>query len=147
MRAAKAAGSTGLTGLAPRLAELLEDRSWWVRQNATLSLAALGEDAVPALREQLHSSDRFARNKSAEALVRSGYAARQIETLAMGLPGAEDAHRFLVDLGRAEALSTIEHAAQTISDVRSRQRLLDVLEEVRHTEANEEVSLPSALPA
>jgi HEAT repeat protein len=144
--AAKAAGSTGLAGLAPRLAELLEDRSWWVRQNATLSLAALGEAAVPVLLEQLHSSDRFARNKSAEALIRNGYAAAQIECLAADRAGAEGAHRFLVDLGRAEALGTIEHAAQTISDPRGRQRLLEVLEEVRRTEANE-VSLPPAVPA
>jgi HEAT repeat protein len=144
--AAKAAGATGLTGLAPRLAELLEDRSWWVRQNATLSLAALGEAAVPALLGQLHSSDRFARNKSAEALIRSGYAAKQIECLASGLEGAEEAREFLVDLGRAEALSTIEHAAQTVRDPDGQRRLLEVLEEVRRTVANE-ASPPSAVPA
>jgi HEAT repeat protein len=128
--AAKAAGAAGLTALSPRLAALLEDRSWWVRQNATLALASFGEAAVPWLLAQLHSEDRFARNKAAEALIRCGYANRQIELLRSGAVGWEKAHAFLVDLGRAEALSTIENAIRTSSDARVRQRLLDVLEEI-----------------
>jgi HEAT repeat protein len=122
--------------LASRLAELLEDRSWWVRQNATVALASFGEAAVPALLGQLHSHDRFARNKAAEALVRSGYAAAQIELLKAGSPDSHTAHRVLVDLGRAEAIRTIEVAARTTEDPGGRRRLLGVLEEIGTEQAN-----------
>jgi HEAT repeat protein len=130
--AAKAAGASGLSALAPRLAELLEDRSWWVRQNAMLALAGFGDAAVPSLLDQLHSADRFARNKAAEALIRCGYAARQIERLASGSHGSGDAHVFLVDLGRAEALSTIENAARHATHPGAQERLRGVLEEIAH---------------
>jgi HEAT repeat protein len=144
--AAKAAGAGGQIVLAPRLAELLEDRSWWVRQNATVALASFGEAAVPALLGQLHSHDRFARNKAAEALVRSGYAAAQIELLKAGSPDSHTAHRVLVDLGRAEAIRTIEVAARTTEDPGGRRRLLGVLEEIGTEQANaalEQLAPPS----
>jgi hypothetical protein len=111
--AAKAAGASRQASLAPQLAALLEDRSWWVRQNATLALAELGVAAVPALLEKLRSSDRFARNKAAEALIRSGYVTQQIELVNAGGPDGRKAWEFLVDLGRAEAVSTIENSART----------------------------------
>jgi hypothetical protein len=101
---------------------------------------------VPVLVAQLGSHDRFARNKSAEALIRSGHVSRQIERLGGGSRESEEAHRLLVAVGRAEALTTIEHAAQTTEDPKVRQRLLDVLEEVRQAAANE-VSPPSAVAA
>jgi HEAT repeat protein len=142
--AAKAAGAAGLTTLAPRLATLLEDRSWWVRQNATLALAAFGEAAVPWLLAQLHSEDRFARNKAAEALIRCGYAARQIELLATGSVGWEKSRRFLIDLARAEARSTIENAARARSDPGARQRLLEVLEEIEEIAPDESEPLAPA---
>jgi HEAT repeat protein len=129
--AAKAAGATRLEGLAPRLAELLEDRSWWVRQNAMLALTSLGATAVPSLLTQLHCDDRFARNKAAEALIRIGYAAQQIERLASDPSGREEAHRFLVDLGQAEAVGTIESAARSATEAEVRERLEAVLEEIR----------------
>jgi len=126
--AAKAAGVSGLESLVPQLAELLEDRSWWVRQNATIALAGLGEAAFPYLLAQLHSHDRFARNKAAEALIRGGHAARQIERLITGGEDEiDDAWTFLVALGRAEALGTIETAARTASSEDARERLLSVL--------------------
>jgi HEAT repeat protein len=128
--AAKAAGAANLVVLAPRLAELLEDRSWWVRQNAMLALAGFGDAAVPVLLAQLHSEDRFARNKAAEALIRTGYAGRQIEAVANDGPGREAAHAFLVDLGRAEALSTIENAARNHPEPAAQERFRRVLEEV-----------------
>ena len=129
--AAKAAGASGLSRLTPRLAELLEDRSWWVRQNATIALAGFGEPAVPYLLGLLHSHDRFARNKAAEALIRSGYAARQIERVLAGeVDQTDEAWQFLVDLGRAEALGTIETAARSASSEESRGRLMDVLEAI-----------------
>jgi HEAT repeat protein len=128
--AAKAAGVSGKTILAPRLAELLEDHSWWVRQNATLALADFGDAAVPALLAQLHSDDRFARNKAAEALIRSDYVAGQLECVKAGLPGVEEAREVLVDLGRAEALSTITNAVRTTSDPEARDRLLGVLHDI-----------------
>ncbi len=134
--AAKAAGAGGQAALAQQLAELLEDRSWWVRQNATIALASFGDAAIPALRAQLHSADRFARNKAAEALVRSGYAAKQIELLEAGGAGSETARHVLVDLGRAEALSSIEKAARATSDPGARCRLLAVLEEIGTEQAN-----------
>ena len=142
--AAKAAGAAGLTALSPRLAALLEDRSWWVRQNATLALAAFGEAAVPWLLSQLHSDDRFARNKAAEALIRCGYAVRQIDLLASGAVGWENAHGFLVDLARAEARGTIERAAGALSDPRAQRRLLDVLKESEESSANQAAELAPA---
>ena len=135
--AAKASGATGLGGLAPRLASLLEDRSWWVRQNATISLAALGEAATPCLLSQLHSNDRFARNKAAEALIRSGYAAKQIDRLAQQNPhDREAASTFLIDLGRAEALGTIETAARNACGDQVRDRLCAVLEAIGTDDAH-----------
>lgn len=134
--AAKAAGVSGLSRLTPRLAELLEDRSWWVRQNATIALAGFGEAAVPHLLGQLHSHDRFARNKAAEALIRSGYAARQIERVASGeADETDEAWQFLLDLGRAEALGTIETAARSAADEDARERLTRLLSAIRTREA------------
>lgn len=128
--AAKAVGAADVAALAPRLAELLEDHSWWVRQNAMLALVGFGETAIPSLLAQLRSEDRFARNKAAEALIRTGYATRQIDCVAGALPGCEDARAFLVDLGRAEAVGTIENAARTSSEPRAQERLREVLEEI-----------------
>jgi HEAT repeat protein len=133
--AAKAAGVSGLSRLAPRLAELLEDRSWWVRQNATIALAGFGEAAVPHLLRQLHSHDRFARNKAAEALIRSGYAAKQIERVGAGEADESDAWQFLLDLGRAEALGTIETAARSAPSEGARDRLMRVLAAIETREA------------
>ena len=124
--AAKAAGASSRTNLAPRLSELLEDESWWVRQNAMMALAGFGAAAIAPLLAQLHSPDRFARNKAAEALVRNGYAMEQIERVKEGGPGSRNARRFLIDLGRAEALSTIETAALT-SNQDTRRRMIAVL--------------------
>lgn len=139
--AAKAAGVARLETLAPRLAELLEDRSWWVRQNAMLALAGVGPAAVPSLLAQLHSPDRFARNKAAEALIRTGYASQQVGELAAG---SEEAHRFLVDLGRAEALGTIENAARTATDPEVCDRLHRVLEEITGQPAKQVAQLAEA---
>ena len=126
--AARSAGITGELTLAPRLGELLEDPAWWVRQNAANALADIGEGAIPVLVAQLRSSDRFARNKAAEVLVRIGYAAEQVQALREGGLAGDEARRFLIDLGRAEALATIATAAQTTSDPALRSRLIDVLE-------------------
>jgi HEAT repeat protein len=137
--AAKATGAGGLARLAPRLAELLEDRSWWVRQNAMIALVGFGDAALPHLLWQLHSHDRFARNKAAEALIRNGYAARQIELVAAGeVDEGDDAWQFLLDLGRAEALGTIETAARSASSEEARSRLIDVLAAIE-TDASDRV--------
>lgn len=127
--AAKAAGASCQLALAPRLAELLEDRSWWVRQNATIALASFGAPALPPLLAQLHSEDRFARNKAAEALIRNGYAAEQIQRVKEGGRGSRKARQFLIDVGRAEALRTIENAAAGATGD-GRKRLLSVLRAV-----------------
>jgi HEAT repeat protein len=127
--AAKSAGVSGQTNLAGRLAELLEDRTWWVRQNATVALAAFGAEAVPALVKQLRSPDRFARNKAGEALVGSGYAAEQIARLSDADGVSDEARQFLVDLGRAEALGSIE-AAGLAANPSARERLIGVLHAV-----------------
>lgn len=124
--AAKAAGASCRNNLASRLSELLEDESWWVRQNAMMALASFGAGAIPPLLTQLHSPDRFARNKAAEALVRNGYAMEQIERVKDGGPSSRNARRFLIDLGRAEALGTIETAALT-SNRDARRRMIAVL--------------------
>jgi HEAT repeat protein len=128
--AAKAVGKARLAALAPRLAELLEDRSWWVRQNSALALAELGESAVEVLRPQLRSHDRFARNKAAEVLVRTGYAARRIAELDTPNGDALGARRFLVDLGRAEAAGTIEAAFRDAHSGTRRAGLRAVLDEI-----------------
>jgi hypothetical protein len=47
-----------------------------------------------------------------------------------GLPGVEEAREVLVDLGRAEALSTITNAVRTTSDPEARDRLLGVLHDI-----------------
>jgi len=133
--AAKAVGEGRQRGLAPALALLLQDSSWWVRQNATLALANLGEQAVPALLAQLHSGDRFARNKAAEALIRSGYASQQLARLERGGADSASAERFLVDLGRAEALRTIETVARAAPDGELRMRLISVLRSIGSDEA------------
>ncbi len=127
--AAKAAGASCRTNLAARLSELLEDQSWWVRQNAMIALASFGSAAIPPLLAQLHSEDRFARNKAAEALVRNGYAMEQIERVKEGGAGSRNARRFLIDLGRAEALSTIETAALA-SGPETRKRMTGVLRSI-----------------
>ena len=95
-----------------------------------LALANLGEQAVPALLAQLRSGDRFARNKAAEALIRSGYATEQLARLERGGAGSATAQRFLVDLGRAEALKTIETAARAAPDGELRMRLISVLRSI-----------------
>jgi HEAT repeat protein len=133
--AAKAVGEGRQSELAPPLALLLQDSSWWVRQNAMLALANLGEQAVPALLAQLRSGDRFARNKAAEALIRSGYATEQLARLERGGAGSATAQRFLVDLGRAEALKTIEIAARAAPDGELRMRLISVLRSIGSDEA------------
>jgi HEAT repeat protein len=133
--AAKAAGSSGQTELVWELADLLEDQSWWVRQNAMLALASLGDAAVPALLRQLDSEDRFARNKAAEALIRDGYAARQAEILKTGGEGAAEAHRVLVGLGRAEALSTVTNAIRSTREPEAQRRLVLVLQDIGSDQA------------
>ena len=54
-----------------------------------IALASFGAAAIPPLLAQLHSRDRFARNKAAEALVRNGYAMEQIERVKEGGQAAE----------------------------------------------------------
>ena len=128
--AAKTAREAGLPSLAPLLAGLLTDRSWWVRQNAALALSELGEPAMPVLEAQLRSDDRFARNKSAEVLVGLGYAARQLHCLQETGGEDQDARQRLIDLGRAEALSSIVIAARSTIDPEFRSSLIDVLREI-----------------
>jgi len=145
--AAKAAGASGQVDLAPRLAGLLEDRSWWVRQNATLALAAFGYPAVPSLLPQLRSHDRFARNKAAEALVRCGYAAEQVERLTTAASVDESARRFLIDLGRAEAVGMIEIALRDAPTPEGRARLTSVLEEIAAEHMNSPIEQLEAIPS
>lgn len=128
--AARSAGIARQPALAPRLAELLEDPAWWVRQNAANALGEIGDAAIPVLVRQLRSSDRFARNKAAEVLVRIGYAGDQVQALGEGGSSGDEPRRFLIDLGRAEALATIATAAKTTSDPALRSRLIGVLDEI-----------------
>lgn len=142
--AAKTAGAAHLVSLAPCLSGLLDDRSWWVRENAALALESFGKAAIPVLVPQLHSGDRFARNKAAEVLVQIGYAAQQIELLRDPNRSDEPARQILVDLGRAEALSTIANALTTASEPYLRARLIDVLEAVGTAQADGVVATLSA---
>ncbi len=58
----------------PSLAEVLLDRSWWVRKNALDALVRLGEPSKPTLLLTLKSGDRFARDCAVEALTTLGVA-------------------------------------------------------------------------
>jgi HEAT repeat protein len=50
------------------LSQLLSDQAWWVRANAAEALLAAGPAGIEALRTAAHSQDRFARERSREAL-------------------------------------------------------------------------------
>ncbi len=70
---AQAAASLARLGDAPpeaidQLAHLLGDEAWWVRANAAEALLAAGPLGIAALQTAAHSNDRFARERSREAL-------------------------------------------------------------------------------
>ena len=112
-RAAKVAGVTGPDGPGPRLAELLEDGSWWVRQNATLALAALGAASVPRAARATALTRPLRAKQGSGSVVRGGYVSEQLKHLdGRDACDGEAAQQFLIDLGRAEGLATIEAAAR-----------------------------------
>jgi HEAT repeat protein len=128
--AARSVGRAGLSELADQLAPLLHDRVWWVRQSATLALKQLGARSVTAVRPLLEHEDRFARNKAAEVLVEVGYVAEQIAALAGSGADVAAARRSLAALVRAEARPSIEAGAAGVVDALTRERVLELLEEV-----------------
>jgi len=73
VHAARSAGHVLGPASAPALVELLADPRWWVRSAAKDALRGMGRDAVSALVPVLRSSDRFARNGSAEVLQDIGF--------------------------------------------------------------------------
>jgi HEAT repeat protein len=112
-----------------RLAALLADRSWWVREAAGLALAGLGDPAIPELRRVLASSDRFARNKAAEVLVGLGFVEREMRRYLAGRGQRRQARQSLVLLGRAEVLASLS-ARFLAADDEQRKDLALVLNEI-----------------
>lgn len=111
LHAAKAAGDLRAEELIPDLIKLLKDSQWWVRENSALALERFGPVAIPYLKDLLTSDDRFAENKAAEILGRLGVIEEQIGKLTASPREANSAHKFLVTVGRAEAINIIEVAA------------------------------------
>jgi HEAT repeat protein len=136
-RAAKATGDSAQIGLAADLIPLLRDRTWWVRQDAAMALGRLGDHAHALLRPVLGDHDRFARNKAAETLVRSGYVQRELERLAEGAAGTETARALMLDLERAEALSVIGHELGRDPSSVAGRRMIGVLESIDEDWARE----------
>lgn len=109
--AARAAGVAGRHDLAPVLVRLLEDREWWVRQNAMIALKVLGPEIREAVLPALTGSDRFARNKAAEILIDFGYARELVERLRVA--GPANVERHVRELARAEATDALHDVALT----------------------------------
>ena len=128
--AARSVGRAGLSELADQLPPLLHDRVWWVRQSVTLALKQLGARSVTVVRPLLEDEDRFARNKAAEVLVEVGYVTEQIAALAGSSADVAAARQSLIALVRAEARRSIEAGAADVVDALTRQRVLELLEEV-----------------
>lgn len=88
VHAARALGEARVTPAASAVAELLRDRSWWVRDAAEKALVGLGEAGVRQAIKLLDDADPFARDSAAEVLQESGYLDRCV---AAALAGDEDA--------------------------------------------------------
>jgi HEAT repeat protein len=71
-QAAGALGQIRSTESVALLCAGLRDESWWVRRRCLESLVAVGEEAIPAMKDVLHWNDRFARESAVEALERLG---------------------------------------------------------------------------
>lgn len=72
--AAEAAGRIVLTGLAPKLAALLEDADWWVRFRAGEALVRLGEPGRLLLVEAARGPSELARSAASRTLTERGLA-------------------------------------------------------------------------
>ena len=111
--AAKAVGEGRYTKLAPELVKLLSSQSWWVRENATLALKALGSTTIPSVRRALDSDDRFVCNKSAEILNDLGYTTQQVAYLGNRFKRRR-AQKNLLAIGRAGGMATLRANLTTI---------------------------------
>lgn len=67
-QAARSIGELGLAPAVPALEAVLGDPGWSVRANAADALARLGPDGIAALRRAAAGDDRYARERSVEAL-------------------------------------------------------------------------------
>jgi HEAT repeat protein len=84
MHAARALGEKKVSRAAPAIAELLHDRSWWVRDAGEKALVALGRAGICEALRLLEDSDPFARDSAAEVLQESGYLDRCVVAAAAG---------------------------------------------------------------
>jgi HEAT repeat protein len=84
MHAARALGEKKVSRAAPAIAELLRDRSWWVRDAGEKALVALGRAGILEALRLLEDSDPFARDSAAEVLQESGYLDRCVSAAAVG---------------------------------------------------------------
>jgi HEAT repeat protein len=99
--AARALGAVRAIGSASRVAALLADRDWWVREAARQALTAMGPAAEPAVLDCLEHPDAFARNGAAEVLQNTGTFERLLteETMAPGDPARREALRRMREAG------------------------------------------------
>src|SRR5579862_69448 len=88
VHATRALGEAHVTPAAASVAELLHDRSWWVRDAAEKALVDLGDAGVNQALRLLDADDPFARDSAAEVLQESGYLDRCV---AAAIAGDDDA--------------------------------------------------------
>lgn len=127
-QAATAVGRCGASDLTTDLLALLRDSRWWVRQDAAQALERLGQSVVHAVEGMLNDPDRFARNKAAEILGKLGVVERNVTDL-MAPARAPRARKFLLAVGRAEAVSTLHDEFERASAAR-KIALAEVLGEI-----------------
>ena len=97
VHAARALGEARVTPAASAVAELLRDRSWWVRDAAEKALVELGDAGVRQAIRLLEDEDPFARDSAAEVLQESGHLDRCVAAAIAGDANAAA----LIDRARA----------------------------------------------
>lgn len=107
MHAARALGEKKVSRAAPAIAELLRDRSWWVRDAGEKALVALGRAGIREALRLLDDSDAFARDSAAEVLQESGYLDRCV---AAAVAGDAEARVVLAKVRDAAGQGPVESA-------------------------------------
>lgn len=112
--AARLAGTLKAAEFYEQVVCLLQDRNWWVRQNAKTALIALCPEIEEKLERYLAVDDRFTRNMVAEVLEACGAVQRRAAELEEN-PASEEARRFFEQLIAAEGTGAVEGMARRAS--------------------------------
>ncbi len=129
VQAARTAGIFREPELIANLSQLMHDKHFWVRNAGAIGLMKYGKEAVPDLEKLLKDKDRFARNKAAELLGDAGVTQEKVLDLSKSEEIQHLAENYLVEIGRAEAISIIWQ--ETLLAKPSVQlKLLDVIEKI-----------------